>query len=139
MKSGGLTSSSCFSWPTLLGFGMESGCAAVVHVLRHVLRYGMPVIFSVLCSWQGNGSPMLTLSLKGKCEGRACWRCDMSWCSHQKESGPQPGIIPRCHQLQTRALGCNKESFLLLLWFVELVSIFFFILLLLFIWLSSQF
>lgn len=44
----------------------------------------------------------------------------------QKESGPQPGIIPRCHWLQTRALCCSKAGFLLLLWFVELSSIYFF-------------
>lgn len=44
----------------------------------------------------------------------------------QKESGPQPGIIPRCHQLQTRALCCSKAGFLLLLCFVELGSFFFF-------------
>lgn len=51
-------------------------------VLMHMVRYEMPVIFSVLCPWQGKGSLLLTHSPEGKCEGRACWKCDMSWSSH---------------------------------------------------------
>lgn len=54
----------------------------------------------------------------------------------QKESGPEPGIIPRCHQLQPCVLCCTKAGFLLLC-FVELSFIYLLVILLIFSWQSS--
>lgn len=41
-------------------------------------RCVLPIIFSVLCPWQGKGLPLSD----GKREGRASRRCDLDGCSH---------------------------------------------------------
>lgn len=45
---------------------------------RFMSRCVLPIIFSILCPWQGKGLPLSD----GKREGRACQRCDLNWCSH---------------------------------------------------------
>lgn len=45
-------------------------------ITRSMLRCVMPIVFGVLCPQLGKGLPLLS------CEGRACWRCDLSRCSH---------------------------------------------------------
>lgn len=45
-------------------------------ITRSMLRCVMPIVFGVLCPQQGKGLPLPS------CEGRACWRGDLSRCSH---------------------------------------------------------
>lgn len=82
---------------------------------RFMSRCVLPIIFSILCPWQGKGLPLSD----GKREGRACQRCDLNWCSHL-EGVRATARNTRCHQLQTCALCCSKAGFLLLLSFAEL-------------------
>lgn len=45
---------------------------------RSMSRCVLPIIFSILCPWQGKGLPLSD----GKREGRASRRCDLDGCSH---------------------------------------------------------
>lgn len=76
VKCGGLACSSCFSWPALYVLVWRVVAPLSCSIKVHVEVWDTGVL------WARKWLALLTLSPKGKHEGRACWICDMSCCSY---------------------------------------------------------